>query len=1290
MDSGATRTCMSRRLIKNIQLEKLKSTDPSHAGGAFVGSVAAILGSAGVTLVTRNQQIRLEVEALVPAELVDDMLLGADMMRKHGMILDMNREELRWGNNIIPVAWESHRVATADIPPMPGEKSRTASDVLAINVVRICRTTKVQSDTRSHIQVLVPEPDGTVVMIEGHAEIDEKHVERDVVLPATVVRVLNGMVKIPVHCVSINQVKLRHPTPLGQYSVVKDDKITSMEIGDTQQLRTLLGTLNNTPDMDLKGGAAIAAELIDKKSTTETQRCLLRRLLYQHRALFDGTLGGCTLGQHTIDTGDAKPIHLPRRRYSQVEEQSIQKEIKELLEKGVIEPATGPWAAAVVLVKKKDGTWRFCIDYRAINKITKRDVYPLPRIDEALDQLGGAAFFTALDLNSGFWQLMMDVKDKEKTAFSTKYGLFQFNKMPMGLVNSPSTFQRVMDMVLRGMTWQICLVYMDDIIIYSPDFEHHIMHLHLVFTALEKAKLRLSAKKCKLAHDQLDYLGFSVGRNGLKPQERIVTSIQEFPTPTNGDQVRSFLMLASFYRRFVPSFACRSYALSQLLLKDSVFKWEEDEKGAFEDLKKALTTKPCLILPNFELPFTLATDAAQITGMGAVLMQDHGSGSQPIAYWSKSLNKAQKNYCVSESECLAMIMAIKFFRPYLYGRRFVLETDHKALEWLMSKNEPTGKLSRWALELQGYDFTVVYRKGTENVVADALSRFPCQRATIFLRTIRINGLQELQMSRKIISEAQLTDEWVQKALQRKKITDRKGEILLVSKEKDGVIIGTMDGLVRILLPNCLRQQALQAAHDSAYGGHFAVQRTMDRIEGIYIMENIFKYTNNWVAGCPDCGARKVKMAQVIPPLRAMSIGAIGDRWILDLLGPFTGTPRGNKYLIILMEYVTRYAIVCPTHSRQAEIIAAEVSRTLHTFGLGRELVSDGAGELAGRIAEEMCLLDQMKLTHPMPHRHQMTGLLDRFGRTFGDMLASYINQVQDDWDIHCFKLQYASNTATNRSMKTSPFTVMFGRDGLMPDSARVKVSEPFSRRSQQAMILARKVAKEELIKSQDVMTTWYERKMRSRHIFKKDDMVYVFWPGTSGPHVGKLRARWRGPFIITCEDVGHDNVGLVHRDSKENIMAHQSFLQPYKTRTALLESEAEKLMDAYAQAEKSRMVRPKLQDSPSNDVLDQGEMVERRRTRNSAGRPEVRFLVKESNGSERLKDIDGRQPPKKNAKGKRSPAFDEKTITEQPRSGRPLDSSDRYRSGRAHSIFGRNVPSIFEDLEDGSRGKNPI
>ena len=329
----------------------LAASDPSHAGGAFVGSVSQLLGSADVTLAMGNHDV-LDVKVLVPSELADDMLLGSDTLRRYGMVLDMEKEELRWDNKIIPVSMESHTLQVGDpaSPPVPVPP--------ALKTVRVCRTTQVAHNALSHIQVLIPEPDGTIVMIE--AIKNQKHEEREVVIPVTLCTVRNGMAKTPVYNVGTKKVKLKHPTPLGIYSIVNDTAtIAEVPKGDLQQQKALIAELSAAPEVDLPEGAAVVAASIDNESLTDAQRRLLFRLLYKHKNLFDGTLGNCQLGNHAIETGDAKPIHLPRRRYSQVEEQIIEKEIKEMLEKGVIEPACGPWAAAIVLVKKKDDKWRF-------------------------------------------------------------------------------------------------------------------------------------------------------------------------------------------------------------------------------------------------------------------------------------------------------------------------------------------------------------------------------------------------------------------------------------------------------------------------------------------------------------------------------------------------------------------------------------------------------------------------------------------------------------------------------------------------------------------------------------------------------------------------------------------------------------------------------------------------------------------------------------------------------------------------------------------------------------------
>ncbi|KAE9305076.1 hypothetical protein PR003_g21593 [Phytophthora rubi] len=306
-----------------------------------------------------------------------------------------------------------------------------------------------------------------------------------------------------------------------------------------------------------------------------------------------------------------------------------------MLVDGVIEEANEAWGFPVVLVHKKDGSVRFCIDYRLLNAITKKDVYPLPRIDDTLDNLHGAKRFTSLDLHAGYWQVPVAEKDRDKTGFITRKGLFRFVRMPFGLANAPGTFQRMMDAVLRGLTCQSCLVYLDDVIIFSRgSVARHVVQLAAVLERLAGAGLSLKASKCSFASEKLNYLGHELDGAGVRPMSSLVESVKNFPTPTDVTEVKRFVHMAGYYRRFVSDFAAKAAPMTKLLRKGVVWRWGDSQKEAFECLKKALTERPLLAYPDFSRPFRLVTDASQV-GLGAALTQDQGQGEQPIAYASK-------------------------------------------------------------------------------------------------------------------------------------------------------------------------------------------------------------------------------------------------------------------------------------------------------------------------------------------------------------------------------------------------------------------------------------------------------------------------------------------------------------------------------------------------------------------------------------------------------------------------------------------------------------------------------
>ena len=378
---------------------------------------------------------------------------------------------------------------------------------------------------------------------------------------------------------------------------------------------------------------------------------------------------------------------------------------------------------------QKDGTTRFCVDYWKLNNATVKDAYPLPRIDDSLGQLSGVKYYSTLNLISGYWQVEVSEKDLPKTAFATKKGLYCFKVMPFGLCNAPATFERLMELVLRGLQWQICLVYLDDIIVVGKTVDDMIANLTHVFDRLLAAGLKLKARKCTLFATEAEYLGHVVSEQGISTHPDKIAAVQNWQTPTNVTELRSFVGFCSYYRRFVKNFALIAKPLHDLTKKGTNFVWSDQCQTSFDNLRKELSTTPVLAHPDFKERFILDTDASQYA-IGAVLSQVKNGVERPIAFASRSLSKSERKYCVTRKELLAVVHFIKYFRHYLYGRQFTVRTDHSALKWLINFKDPEGQLARWMDVLSTYDFTIEHRPGRLHKNADVLSRARCKQCKI--------------------------------------------------------------------------------------------------------------------------------------------------------------------------------------------------------------------------------------------------------------------------------------------------------------------------------------------------------------------------------------------------------------------------------------------------------------------------------------------------------------------------------------------------------------------------------
>ena len=451
----------------------------------------------------------------------------------------------------------------------------------------------------------------------------------------------------------------------------------------------------------------------------------LRSLVFEFSEVFASNkfdLGSFSALSHHIDTGDAAPIKLGMRRtpiHFQSEEEEI---VKDMLKHGIIEESTSSWAAAPVLVRKKSGELRYCIDFRALNSQTKRDLFPMPLISECLDALEGNMYFSQLDANAAYWQVPLDENSKEKTAFRTRMGLFHFTRLPFGLCNAPSTFSRVMDLVLRGMNWETALAFLDDIVVLGKSAEDHLANLQGVLARLRQYGLKLKPSKCSFFVKEVEFLGRKISPQGVTLTDHSISTIQEWSIPNNKKEVQQFLGLVNFHRAYIKDLADISQPLNSLLTTEE-FEWGGLQNSAFVKLKNLLLQPPVLVIPNKEDPFVLATDCSG-KALGGELIQIQNGVERTVAYSSFSLNQYERKYCVTRQELLAVVRLTVHFRHYLLGKVFTIRTDHSSLVWLLNFKQPEGQLARWLEILSSYHLTIEHRAGAKHMNADALSRRP--------------------------------------------------------------------------------------------------------------------------------------------------------------------------------------------------------------------------------------------------------------------------------------------------------------------------------------------------------------------------------------------------------------------------------------------------------------------------------------------------------------------------------------------------------------------------------------
>ena len=574
-----------------------------------------------------------------------------------------------------------------------------------------------------------------------------------------------------------------------------------------------------------------------------------------------------------------------------------------MLEEGQIEHSVSAWSVPTVLVTKKDGTTCFCVDYRRLNERTKKDAFPLPRIDDSLNSLSGQAWFSTLDLASGYWQVRLSEEAKPKTAFATHSGLFQFAVMPFGLCNAPATFERLMSQVMRGLHWKRCLVYIDDILVFGNDFESALHSLELVLDRVAEYGLQLKSTKCNLFRTSVPFLGHIVGRAGLECDPNKLSAVANWIPPSTIKGVRKFLGFTGYYRRFVPDYSTVAQPLVRLLGKDCKFKWTDACQDAFKALRALLIKAPVLAFPKEDLPYIVDTDASDY-GIGGVLSQCIEGTEHVIAYYSKSLNPAQQKYCTTRRELLAVVATLDHFRGYVWGPKFLVRTDHAALAWLKNLKNIQGMLARWLEKLQQFHFDIVHRPDAQHGNADGLSHCPqCERGSCApttntnqtdpeqpyanscegssldseliplesgetcvaaIMTAQSENSKLIITAQKIDSEISIVREWLLTGKFPACIQDfapASYELKAYWIGRKSLFLDTENrsatgSRAQLVVPTSLRDTIFNDSHHTTYGGHFGMTHTHSKIQLHYFWPGLSDFVRDRITACHKCIARK--------------------------------------------------------------------------------------------------------------------------------------------------------------------------------------------------------------------------------------------------------------------------------------------------------------------------------------------------------------------------------------------------------------------------------------------------
>ena len=841
---------------------------------------------------------------------------------------------------------------------------------------------------------------------------------------------------------------------------------------------------------------------------------------------------------------EGEPICQRAYRTPLTKRQNISTAIDEMLAQGIIQPSCSPWASPVTLVPKSDGSIRFCVDYRKLNQVSKRDRYPLPLTGDIFAQMEGTSVFSTIDLKSGFHQILVHPADRERTAFICHRGLYEFVRMPFGLANGPSHFQRAMDLVFRDMLGKLVLVYIDDIVIFSKNMQEHVQHLELVFKKLAEYGLQIKPEKCKFALTEINLLGYVLNSQGLRANPEKTSAIYNMPPPRTVKQVRSFLGMTGYYRQCIQGYANLAQPLTELTKKHRRFHWSPECQHSFECLKRALVSDQVVRYPRVDLPYKLYTDASDLC-VGAILCQTHEDGTEYVVqYVSHQLSGPQKRWATIEKEAYAVVYALQKLRVYLYGAQFVVYSDHKPLLCLFSKSMNNTKIQRWAILLAEYGASIKYRPGKNNIRADMLSRIATPTVAVIdsnqeytdpvggpadilddLLPFNMDGLDRQALS--AAQQAEFPVLW------------GKGDV-----EDSGYIINkqilysvwtpstTSPEYPRIVLPSEFQEAIIDRAHVEV--GHMATHKTLERLREAYVWPHMRESIKARISKCATCqvhSRRHDHVAMGTMPLPASPMQVVA----MDLIGPFVASTHNNKYLMTLIDHCTGWAEAYPIPDKRNETIWHTFhNRFVAAHGCPEQVISDNGLEFVAREFSEYLGKLGIKHIRCSPQHPQSNGKLERFHRTFKEMLSKAVNNAPEDWEDYVGSTLFAHRISVSDVTHYSPYYLLYGRQPRAPFSRLLHAQEPiqgFGVRVD-SLATALKVARDNSESARKYNKARLDKKANEGELSPGDMVVLL------APEPLTLTSKWDPHWQVTR--VARTTVFLRHQQSGQTKKVHRS------------------------------------------------------------------------------------------------------------------------------------------------------